>query len=199
MKELWDKRYQSTEYIYGVEPNQFFKNELANLSPGSILFPAEGEGRNAVHAALNGWKVSAFDISAEGKKKAEKLASQNQTQIDYQVGDFKLYDELNDQQFDCIVLTFAHTPPLVREENHSLVQKWLKPGGTIILQAFSKKQVRNNSGGPIKMPEMLFSREELESDFQNLTNFNITESEIDLNEGPLHKGKADVINLVGIK
>jgi len=30
--------------------------------PGKVLFPAEGEGRNAVHAAMLGWEVHAFDI-----------------------------------------------------------------------------------------------------------------------------------------
>jgi hypothetical protein len=47
---------------------------LIKLPIGSILFPAEGEGRNAVFAAKLGWAVSAFDISNEGKNKGIKLA-----------------------------------------------------------------------------------------------------------------------------
>ena len=73
MKEFWNERYRQNEFAYGEEPNEFLKEQLAKLQPGSILFPAEGEGRNAVYAAQSGWQVSAFDISEEGKKKAERL------------------------------------------------------------------------------------------------------------------------------
>ena len=78
---MWDTRYGKDEYAYGTEPNQFLKEKLEDLEPGSILFPAEGEGRNAVYAAQLGWKVSAFDISEVGKQKALKLAGQKKVSI----------------------------------------------------------------------------------------------------------------------
>lgn len=67
---MWDQRYAQSEYVYRTNPNEFFKKELANLTPGKILLPAEGEGRNAAYAAEKGWTVSAFDQSEEGRKKA---------------------------------------------------------------------------------------------------------------------------------
>ena len=75
--ELWDSRYSEKAYAFGTAPNVFLKEKLENLKPGTILFPAEGEGRNAVYAANRGWMVSAFDISTEGWKKALKLAETN--------------------------------------------------------------------------------------------------------------------------
>lgn len=45
---------------YGTEPNAFFKAQLDQLTPGRLLLPAEGEGRNAVYAAKKGWEVAAF-------------------------------------------------------------------------------------------------------------------------------------------
>ena len=60
MKEFWNSRYQEKEYAYGLEPNLFFKSELIKLIPGKALFPAEGEGRNAVFAAKSGWEVTAL-------------------------------------------------------------------------------------------------------------------------------------------
>jgi hypothetical protein len=74
MNEFWNNRYSTEEYAYGTLPNEYLKEEAEKLKPGNILFPAEGEGRNAVHAARLGWKVYAFDISTEAKLKAEKLA-----------------------------------------------------------------------------------------------------------------------------
>jgi len=81
MTEFWNERYAAEEYAYGTEPNIFLKEILEQLTPGKILFPAEGEGRNAVFAAKLGWTVTAFDASTEGKRKAEMLASKNKVQI----------------------------------------------------------------------------------------------------------------------
>lgn len=73
-RRFWNKRYAAAEYVYGIAPNDFFKEHLDQLKPGSILLPAEGEGRNAVYAALQGWKVTAFDISKNGGEKALQLS-----------------------------------------------------------------------------------------------------------------------------
>jgi len=80
-KEQWDSRYSEAEYVYGVEPNHYLRNFLEGRPPGKILFPAEGEGRNAVYAALLGWEVEAFDQSEKGREKALRLASRKNVQI----------------------------------------------------------------------------------------------------------------------
>ena len=36
MKEFWNERYAEPEFAYGVLPNDFFKNQLDKLKPGSI-------------------------------------------------------------------------------------------------------------------------------------------------------------------
>src|SRR5579863_666860 len=107
--ERWDDRYRNEEFAYGEQPNNFLKQQLEKLPVGKILFPAEGEGRNAIFAARLGWTVSAFDISVEGKNKALRLAETNQVTIDYQVAEL---ESLNYQpeQFDAIALIYAHFP-----------------------------------------------------------------------------------------
>lgn len=77
MAEFWDTRFAEPVYAYGTEPNRFFKEQLLKLSPGKILFPAEGEGRNAVYAAKQGFDVYAFDYSKEGQRKARLLAAES--------------------------------------------------------------------------------------------------------------------------
>jgi len=76
MIDFWNARYAAAEYAYGTEPNAFFKAQLDQLTPGRLLLPAEGEGRNAVYAAKKGWEVVAFDQSDAGQKKALKLAKE---------------------------------------------------------------------------------------------------------------------------
>ncbi|WP_340113203.1 class I SAM-dependent methyltransferase [Maribellus mangrovi] len=107
---FWDERYAAKEYAYGETPNEFVKTQLSKIQPGNILGPAEGEGRNAVYAATQNWKVSAFDPSSEGRKKALQLAKKHNVNIDYR---FATYEEVNFQteNFDCIVLIFARMPP----------------------------------------------------------------------------------------
>jgi len=195
MERMWNEKFAQEEYIYGEEPNEYFKEELKKLNPGKILLPAEGEGRNAVFAAKNGWKVLAFDSSIEGKKKAEKLAAKNQQRIFYQIADMENFDT-EENQYDVIALIYAHSTS--RERNHKNIIRFLKPGGYLILEGFSKKQINNNTGGP-KKESMLFSKKELAKDFSSLTDLKITEEEIILNEGAHHQGNSSVIRLIGRK
>lgn len=195
MTEIWNQRYAQEDYVYGVKPNEFFKEQLSKLQPGKILFPAEGEGRNAVFAALNGWDVVAFDSSSEAKKKAEKLAAKNHVTLKYQISSVEEF-EYEENSFDAIILIYAHMEN--RTENHQKLIRLLKPGGTLILEGFSKKQLSNNSGGPRNLA-MLFSEDELKNDFSILENIVISELNTELNEGLLHKGIASVIRVVAKK
>jgi 2-polyprenyl-3-methyl-5-hydroxy-6-metoxy-1,4-benzoquinol methylase len=197
MNNFWNERYNSDEYAYGTKPNQFYKEQLLNLNPGKILFPGEGEGRNAVYAAKQGWNVTAFDPSIEGKKKAELLAKSNNVSIQYLIDN---YENINfpGKTFDCLVLIFAHMNPLKRNEYHKKLASYLKPGGVLILEGFAKKQINNNTGGP-KDVDMLFSREELRNDFSDFTSLKIIEMETILDEGAYHQGKSAVIRVTGIK
>ena len=197
MNTFWDERFSAEAYVYGVEPNLFYKKHVDNLKPGKILFPAEGEGRNAIYAAQKGWDVTAFDPSVEGKKKAEKLAADKNVTIDYRINNYEDV-QFPENSFDCLVLIFAHMHPLKRQGYHRKLISFLKPGGKLILEGFSKKQINNNTGGPPNI-DMLFSKEELEKDFGSLSEVNISETESTLNEGPFHQGIASVIRVLGNK
>ena len=191
---MWNKRYSVDKYVYGEFPNEFFKEQLDKMIPGNILLPAEGEGRNAVYAAKCGWNVTAFDSSNVGRKKALDLAKRNKVNINYIVSSFE--DFSSDSQFDLIALIYAHTTN--RNRNHSLLSKFLKMGGTIILEGFTKKQLENNTGGP-KNIEMLFAQNELGSDFNYLNNLMFWELEKELKEGDFHNGNASIIRMIGTK
>jgi cyclopropane fatty-acyl-phospholipid synthase-like methyltransferase len=193
MTNIWNERYSSEEYIYGTEPNTFFAEKLIQIKPGKILLPAEGEGRNAVFAAKKGWHVTAFDNSIEGQKKALQLAEKESISISYQIDS---YDSVNfpNEYFDCIALIYTHMPSEKRTVYHQKLASFLKSGGYLILEGFSKKQLQYNSGGP-KDFEMLFSVEELKSDFNDCNIIQIEETETELKEGTYHDGKASVIRL----
>lgn len=199
---MWNARFGRKEYTYGITPNAYVKEKLEELQPGNILFPAEGEGRNAVYAAKQGWNVSAFDISEQGQKKALKLAKKNQVTIDYQLGELQALG-YQPEQFDAIALIYAHFPPSIRSDYHKLLVSYLKKGGYIIFEAFSKKHleyrtVNEKVGGPRSL-EMLFSIKELEHDFDGFEILELKETVIELNEGTGHVGKGSVIRFLGKK
>jgi 2-polyprenyl-3-methyl-5-hydroxy-6-metoxy-1,4-benzoquinol methylase len=202
MKEKWDERYSKTEFAYGEEPNDYLKEKLIKIPAGTILFPADGEGRNSVYAATLGWKVYAFDQSEEGRKKAIHLAGKKGVAIKYDVGEFQ---SLNYQpnQFDAMALIYAHFPADKKSAYHKELATYLRPGGIVIFEAFSKKhlgyRIKNEKvGGPDNL-ETLFSIDEIKSDFSNFEIIELAEQEIELNEGIFHNGKGSVIRFVGKK
>ena len=195
MKEYWDHRYSHEDYAYGTKPNEFFKTQIDKLTPGKILLPAEGEGRNAVYAALKGWEVYAFDFSKEGKKKAQKLADRAGVKIYYSTSTIEDI-EYSDHFFDVIAFVFVHLPENERRMFHQKMQKYLKNEGLIILEGFSKSQYHRTSGGP-KNIGVLFSTYELRKDFSFIKKARIREVVVILNEGCYHQGMASVIRFTG--
>lgn len=198
----WNERFSKNEYAYGKEPNVFLKEQLRGLSPGRILFPAEGEGRNAVFAAAEGWNVSAFDISEEGRRKAIRLAEERGVEIDYHVGHISDL-KYGKGEFDAIALIYAHFPADIKSSIHKQLSALLRKGGTVIFEAFSKRHILYNSknpgvGGPTDLA-MLFSLEEISADFSGYEVLVLQETEVELNEGLYHKGTGSVIRFVGRK
>lgn len=191
MKEFWNERYAESQYVYGETPNEFLKEQLLKLPAGKILFPCEGEGRNAVFAALNHWDTFACDFSESGKEKAMALANKNGVSIMYDICDVLEYQAPADS-FDAIALIFAHFPENVRNEVHHKLLNLLKPGGVIILEGFNKKQLGKSSGGP-KLLEMLFDEKILREDFEKCEIEVLEEKNIQLSEGHYHQGEAEVI------
>ncbi len=200
--DRWNDRYRSKDYAYGEQANVFLQEQLEPLKTGAILFPAEGEGRNAVYAASLGWQVFAFDISLEGKEKALRLAEKKGVTINYKVGDLPTLD-YQEAQFDAIALIYAHFPAGIKSFYHKTLQKYLRTGGIVIFEAFSKRHIAYNAadpkiGGP-KDVASLFSIEEIQSDFENFDILLLEERETELHEGLYHNGVGSVIRFVGQK
>lgn len=196
-EEVWNQRYAAVEYHYGTNPNEFLVQELGKLLPGAILFPAEGEGRNAVYAATLGWNVFAFDQSEKGKDKAMKLALSKGVKIDYSISQLQDWN-CGGNQFDAIALIFVHMAQPLRAAVHQKMISSLKPGGVLILEAFNQRQINHNSGGP-RDADLLFSEEILKEDFASLQSVFLEERIANLQEGRHHEGPAEVIRFVGKK
>jgi SAM-dependent methyltransferase len=202
MKQKWDERYGEQGFAYGKEPNLFFKEWLPEFEPGSILMPADGEGRNGVFAAKIGWNVTSCDLSTEGQSKALQLAKEHGAELKYIVGDLEQLS-FERESFDAIGLIYAHFSAEKKSICHKILNDHLKPGGVIIFEAFSKRHLEFNQldpkvGGP-KEIDMLYSIAEIREDFENYEVLLLEETEIFLNEGDYHIGKGAVIRFVARK
>ncbi len=193
MESMWNQKYAGDDFFYGKAPNQFFKEYLGICSPGSILLPGDGEGRNAVYAAKQDWDVTAFDLSSVGRKKALALARAEEVNINFTVDNFLDYKAA--KRFDMVGLFYTHVPPEVRKPFHKKVQEWLKPSGTLIMEVFEKKQFMRPSGGP-KDLNLLYSEIDLLKDFEKMKIIKSESVMIELDEGPAHQGEAYVVRLI---
>lgn len=197
MKEMWNERFSAKDYVYGKEPNEFFRVQLTKLNPGKILMLAEGEGRNGVFAAKLGWQVDAVDLSEKAKEKALALATESNVSINYEVSDLEEY-YFKEETYDAVGIFFMHLPYELTEKIAQKAIASLKSGGKIISEVYEKEQLGRSSGGP-KDPELLYSLEDYVN-YYNTLEFDLFKKEIvDLSEGPLHIGEACVIRFVGSK
>ena len=195
---FWDERYSTEQYIYGIEPNQFFKEQLSKiLTPGRLLLPGEGEGRNAVYAAKLGWQVDAVDQSQKAMEKAVNLADENKVDVNYSVVDLRTFIPKKNY-YDAAAIIFVHFNSEERKSFHKIITDSLKPGGVLIFESFSKNQFGKTSGGPQDL-EMLYSLEDIKNDFKEMRSILLEEKNILLNEGDKHVGDASVIRYIGEK
>jgi 2-polyprenyl-3-methyl-5-hydroxy-6-metoxy-1,4-benzoquinol methylase len=193
---FWNKRYAERAFAYGTEPNDFLKS-IEMPANRKVLCLAEGEGRNGIFLATQGHQVTCVDYAEEGIKKAQKLANLHHVEINgicCDLNDFKLGVE----EWDAVILIFGHFPNALRQKVHTRIYKSLKPGGFLVLEAYSKKQLSYNSGGP-KLEEMLYDEEMLKMDFSEFKTLDIITKERSVNEGLFHNGLASVIQIVGRK
>lgn len=194
--EFWNTHYGENEYAYGTEPNDFLK-EQTFPSNGKILCLAEGEGRNSVYLAKQGYDVTGVDFSQSGIEKINRLAQENGVEVTTICADLAEFD-CGENNWDGIVLIFAHLPVAVREKVHHQLYNALKPGGKLVLEAYRLAQLEHQTGGP-KTLDLLYSKELLATDFNLFRKLSIEEKTRDVHEGKYHFGTAAVVQVVGVK
>ncbi len=193
---MWNERYAGKEFAYGTEPNSFLVQN-AKLIVGPVLSLAEGEGRNAVFLASLGLDVLGVDGSEVGLAKAQMLAASKGLTIRTEVADLATY-EPPENYFGSVISISAHLPGDTRNRLYPLVERSLKPGGIILLEAYSKAQISRNTGGP-KDLDMLMDRTELEKQFPNCDPIVSREIEREVIEGKFHTGLASVVQFIARK
>ena len=194
---MWNERYSTEEYVYGTTPNEFLSEVSNRIKGRQVLCLAEGEGRNAVYLAREGFDVLAVDASAVGLEKAEMLADESYVNINTQVADLTDF-EIKPESWDGIVSIFCHLPPPVRKAIHKKVVAGLRPGGVFILEAYRPEQLDFKTGGP-PVADLMMSLDDLAEELAGLELVHAKAVERVINEGSLHTGMGAVVQIVAIK
>ena len=190
----WNKRFAAPQYIYGKTPNVFVAEIAAQIPAGPVLCLAEGEGRNAVHLATLGHRVTAVDQSAAGLAKARRLAAARGVEIETVLADLGNFT-IGPGVWSGIVASFAHLPPAIRRKVHAQAVQGLRPGGVFVLEAYAPAQLAFDTGGP-KSPELLMALASLRNEFAGLEFVIGREIERDVLEGDGHTGRGAVVQVL---
>ena len=88
--------------------------------------------------------------------------------------------------------------PEQRAKKWAGMRKALKPGGLLLLEGYTPKQLEYGTGGP-KQLDHLYTREMLEAEFGGFSKIEIKQYETMMSEGGAHAGMGAVIDLIGWK
>jgi SAM-dependent methyltransferase len=195
----WEDRFRVAEYIFGKEPNYF----LASCRPllpksGKALAVADGEGRNGVWLAEQGLDVVSLDFSEAAQMKAEALAKERGVHINLVRADVHAWD-YPEAAFDVVAEIFTQfSSPADRAKKWAGMRKTLKPGGLMVIEGYTQRQLQHGTGGP-KAIENLYTRAMLEEAFGDFQDVTITEEERVMHEGTSHGGLSALIDFTGRK
>jgi SAM-dependent methyltransferase len=190
----WEQRFGADGYLYGTEPNEFLREHLGSLPRGRVLCVAEGEGRNAVFLARQGFEVSSIDLTEAGVAKTRRLATQRGVNVDAVTGDLATAD-LGIQSWNGIVSIFAHLPPAIRRDLHRRVVDALAPDGVFLLEAYTPNQIGRGTGGP-PVAELAMTLADLRRELDGLEFAHAVEIERQVVEGEGHTGIGSVVQVI---
>jgi cyclopropane fatty-acyl-phospholipid synthase-like methyltransferase len=198
-RAFWDQRFAAPEYIFGKAPNRFLVSQGQWLRPGMrVLDVAAGEGRNAVWMAGQGCEVLGIDISPLAVEKAARLAAEAGVRVAFEVADVRAW-RWPAEAFDAVVSIFIQfAAPGERSAVFDGMKRTLRPGGVLIMQGYTPKQIEYKTGGP-PQAEHMYTDALLRAAFGDLEILHLREHEDVLSEGVKHVGRSALIDLVARK
>jgi 2-polyprenyl-3-methyl-5-hydroxy-6-metoxy-1,4-benzoquinol methylase len=197
--EHWNRRFEGEDYMFGTEPNLWLREHAGAWRAGDrILSVADGEGRNSVWLAQQGFAVDAFDVATVGVAKARKLALSRGVEVNFSIADVDGF-HWPEAAYDGVAAIFVQfADPALRERLFARIVLALKPGGTLVLQGYTPKQLEYRTGGP-PHESHLYTQAMLREAFAALDIVELREYEAEVDEGRGHRGRSALIGMVARK
>lgn len=193
---MWNQRYQGEELLFGEAPNEYLRSQQARLPrSGRALCVADGEGRNSVWLAEQGLQVDAFDIAETGVAKARRLARRHGVSVNFAVADC---DALAwpEAVYDVVAAIFVQfADPATRGRLFARMVRVLRPGGLLVLQGYTPRQLAYRTGGPQRL-DHLYTEALLRKAFASLEIIELRAYDAELSEGRQHTGMSALIGML---
>lgn len=197
-QNTWNQRFAAEHYIFGEAPNAYLQSQAAHLVPGKALAIADGEGRNGVWLAQQGLEVDAFDFSENAIRKAQALAHSRQVKVNFFCNDWQSFGWPVAHYENVVGIFFQFATPEERTELFARMVTSLKPGGTLIIQGYTPRQLDFNTGGPGKLAH-LYDENLMRDAFGDLDMLDLRTYEADITEGTGHQGMSGLLGLTARK
>ncbi len=195
-KGTWNGRYAGDEFLFGTEPNEWLRVHTNLFKPGDrVLSVADGEGRNSVWLARHGCAVDAFDISDVGVDKARRFAAAQGVSVNLSVSDVESFAWPVDAYDGVVAIFIQFADPALRRQLFARIVGSLKPGGVLVLQGYTPKQLEYKTGGSPEVAH-LYTEPMLREAFADLDILELREYEAELSEGARHRGTSALIGMV---
>lgn len=196
----WDGRYSADGWVFGTEPNDSLVAHSALFAPGDrVLCVADGEGRNSTWLAGRGCRVTAFDLSPVGLRKAAGLAAQRGVRVDFHEASVDAWRWAPPEPaaaYDAVVAIYVQfADPAQRAAMFEGFARALRPGGVLLLVGYGPLQMTYRTGGP-GILENLYTEPMLREAFSGWRIEHLSRAQRELAEGSGHRGLSDVIELV---
>lgn len=198
--QVWNALFDGPGYLFGTQPNDYLVEKQDYLKKGQkVLFVADGEGRNSVWCAAKlGIQADAFDLSEKAVAKARKLAAEKGVDVHYTVCGIDEWDWI-DRRYDAVVLIFVQfATPNMRARLFANCIHTLKPGGILILQGYTPRQLEMGTGGPSRV-EQLYTEAMLRDYFAAMDILELKSYDAYISEGERHSGLSALIGMVARK
>jgi SAM-dependent methyltransferase len=193
----WNQRFASAQgYLFGTEPNAWVREHGVRWQAGQrVLCVADGEGRNSVWLAQRGVVVDAFDIAEQGVAKARRLAAERGVQVNFSVADCDSHP-WPEAAYDGVAAIFVQfADPALRRRLFAHIRRCLKPGGTLLLQGYTSRQLAYKTGGPGQLSH-LYTEALLREELAGMDFVTLREYDAEVDEGRGHSGLSALIGLV---
>lgn len=192
----WDARYDRDDYLFGTEPNGFLRRSRPLIAEGGrVLCVADGEGRNSVWLAGQGFAVDAFDPSRVAVAKARRLAAERGVEVSFSVADADTWT-WPEGAYDAVAAIFIQfAPPPMRRRILARIASALRPGGLLLLEGYGLEQLGYGTGGP-RVPDQLYTEAQLREELTAFTIVSLESHVAEIDEGPAHSGMSAVIDVV---
>jgi len=145
----WVKKYDTDDFVYTKDVNQFVVEFCGGLPVGTAIDVAGGEGRNAVWLAEQGWTVEVIDFAPNALDKAKKLAAERGVAERVLVTEASALDFTSQlAPVDLAVVAYLHIYSHQFAEAMARTVAAVKPGGHVFGVWHALENLQHNSHGP---------------------------------------------------